>query len=95
MSLLSSSDIRTHAKRYTFTGGWAGAAMEAMVYQVGIWFELFVVPQTPPEVIHFNHDDLMQMNAIGGASTFAIVSNAGTAIPSTVTMHPPATSTAS
>jgi hypothetical protein len=92
MPILHKSDLATHAKRFVIVGSigiisLAVVAVAAIVYQMGRFTNY---AKDAPVNIKLNHEDLMQIKSISGASTFAAVAAEATAL---VTVQPVATIT--
>ncbi|KAF1848132.1 uncharacterized protein K460DRAFT_308071 [Cucurbitaria berberidis CBS 394.84] len=97
--ILQNTDVTTHTKRFVVISAIllsnllvAIAAEAFIIFGEGVYLHN-TANDLPKEMI-INHGDLKQINFMAGAHTFAAVT-AATAVPSTVTYNPPATTTAS
>lgn len=97
--LLYNTDVLTHTKRFAVVGAIIlGLGLAIIISETLLLFGsgayLGNTASDMPKELHFDRGDLEQIHSIAGAYTFAAVT-AATAVPSTITYLPPATSTVS
>lgn len=83
--LLQQSDVSVHAKRFS-------SLSLARIPEIIAEF-FYLANRPPPKIIHFNADDLEQINSISTASVIAFVTGAANSDLGTMTVNPAPTST--
>ncbi|KAH7079690.1 hypothetical protein FB567DRAFT_533126 [Paraphoma chrysanthemicola] len=93
MPVIQDSNIAAHTKRFVVIGGLA--IISGIIGIVALLIEMGrIANYEVPQDIKLNHNDLVQIQSIGGASTYAAIAAETTAIPHTVSWKPSTTTAA-